>query len=67
MYMFLMQNGCTARDVALFERRDDVIETIDEHVINLVRDDDVTSLTQLAVDGYDRIIIQFQVLTILRL
>ena len=62
-----LQHGCTARDIAIFNRRHDVIEVIDEHLIKFVRSCDMKSLYALALRGYDRIIVDFQVTLVSRL
>ena len=47
--------------MALFGQRKDVIEEIDQHLINRVRESDLEALQKLASDGYDKILTEFQV------
>ncbi|XP_052814569.1 putative ankyrin repeat protein RF_0381 isoform X1 [Mya arenaria] len=49
--------GCNPRDIARFARRRDVVELIDKFYVKIIRDSDCDSLTQMAVDGYDSLMI----------
>ncbi|KAL4217353.1 hypothetical protein ACF0H5_023804 [Mactra antiquata] len=53
--------GCNARDIARFARRQDVVDLIDKHYIKIIRNSDVESLIQMAVDGYDSLMIKHNV------
>lgn len=49
--------GCNPRDIARFARRRDVVELIDKHYVKIIRTSDMESLIQMAVDGYDSLLI----------
>ncbi|XP_052229488.1 uncharacterized protein LOC127843770 isoform X3 [Dreissena polymorpha] len=49
--------GCNPRDIARFARRRDVVDMIDKFYIRIIRDSDCDTLTQMAVDGYESLMI----------
>lgn len=69
VFSFLLKNGSylpdrdhagvTVRDVALFVRRSDVKDLIDKYFVNIIRESDIEKLEQLASDGYDNMLMDF--------
>ena len=47
--------------MAIFGQRADVIEEIDQHLISFVREPDLDKLREIATEGYDRIMTEYQV------
>ncbi|XP_063413012.1 putative ankyrin repeat protein RF_0381 [Mytilus trossulus] len=69
IFNFLLKNGSyladrdntgvTVRDVASFARRSDVRDLIDKFYVKIIRDSDIEKLEQLACDGYDNMLHEF--------
>ncbi|KAL5019375.1 hypothetical protein ScPMuIL_005097 [Solemya velum] len=53
------KTGCTIRDVVRFSRRKDILSLIDKFYVQLLRSSDMEKLQQLAVEGYDGLLIEF--------
>ncbi|XP_060601301.1 putative ankyrin repeat protein RF_0381 isoform X2 [Ruditapes philippinarum] len=49
--------GCNPRDIARFARRRDVVDLIDKHYIKILRSSDMECLIEMAVCGYDSLMI----------